>query len=39
MTARLNHTIVYSSDRTKSARFLATILGLSAPKRQPVSAN
>src|ERR1700747_2269672 len=27
MTAQLNHTIVYSSDRTKSARFLAAILG------------
>jgi len=27
MTAQLNHTIVYSSDRTKSARFLAALLG------------
>jgi hypothetical protein len=25
MTAQLNHTIVYSSDRAKSARFLAEI--------------
>jgi catechol 2,3-dioxygenase-like lactoylglutathione lyase family enzyme len=33
MTAQLNHTIVYSSDRKKSARFLAEILGLSAPIR------
>src|SRR5947209_18274902 len=33
MTAQLNHTIVYSSDRAKSARFLAEILGLSAPIR------
>jgi catechol 2,3-dioxygenase-like lactoylglutathione lyase family enzyme len=33
MTAQLNHTIVYSSDRTKSARFLAAILGRSAPVR------
>jgi catechol 2,3-dioxygenase-like lactoylglutathione lyase family enzyme len=33
MTAQLNHTIVYSSDRVKSARFLAEILGLSAPVR------
>jgi catechol 2,3-dioxygenase-like lactoylglutathione lyase family enzyme len=31
MTAQLNHTIVYSSDHTKSARFLAEILGLPAP--------
>jgi catechol 2,3-dioxygenase-like lactoylglutathione lyase family enzyme len=30
MTAQLNHTIVYSSDRAKSARFLAEILGLRA---------
>src|ERR1700761_4364129 len=33
MTARLNHTIVYSSDRSKSARFLAEMLGLPAPVR------
>ena len=33
MTAQLNHTIVYSSDRTKSARFLAEILGRPAPVR------
>jgi catechol 2,3-dioxygenase-like lactoylglutathione lyase family enzyme len=33
MTAQLNHTIVYSSDRTKSARFLAAILGRPAPVR------
>jgi len=33
MTAQLNHTIVYSSDQTKSARFLAAILGRPAPVR------
>src|SRR5580698_4456455 len=33
MTAQLNHTIVYSSDRAKSARFLAEILGRPAPFR------
>lgn len=33
MTAQLNHTIIYSSDRTKSARFLADILGRPAPVR------
>jgi hypothetical protein len=33
MTTQLNHTIVYSSDRTKSARFLAEILGRPAPVR------
>ena len=33
MTAQLNHTIVYASDRARSARFLAEILGLSAPVR------
>lgn len=33
MTAQLNHTIVYSSDRTKSARFLAQMLGRPAPIR------
>jgi hypothetical protein len=27
VTAQLNHTIVYSADRAKSARFLAEILG------------
>lgn len=32
MPAHLNHTIVWSSDRTKSARFLATTLGLAAPR-------
>ena len=31
MTAQLNHTIFYSSDEAKSARFLAKILGLPAP--------
>jgi hypothetical protein len=31
MTAQLNHTIVYSTDRGKSARLLAEILGLPAP--------
>ena len=33
MTAQLNHTIVYSSDRTKSARFLAEMLGRPTPVR------
>jgi hypothetical protein len=33
MTAQLNHTIVYASDRTRSARFLAEILGRPAPVR------
>lgn len=33
MTVQLNHTIVYSSDFTKSARFLAGILGRPAPVR------
>ena len=33
MTAQLNHTIVYSSDPTKSARFLAEMLGRPAPVR------
>ena len=33
MTAQLNHTIVYSSDRTKSAHFLAEILERPAPVR------
>jgi hypothetical protein len=36
MTAHLNHTIVWSSDRTKSARFLAEMLG--RPEPAPVSA-
>jgi catechol 2,3-dioxygenase-like lactoylglutathione lyase family enzyme len=31
MTAKLNHTIVYSSDRARSARFLAEILGRPEP--------
>lgn len=31
MSVQLNHTIVWSSDQTKSARFLAAILGLPAP--------
>jgi catechol 2,3-dioxygenase-like lactoylglutathione lyase family enzyme len=31
MTAQLNHTIVYSSDPARSARFLADILGHPAP--------
>jgi hypothetical protein len=31
--AALNHTIVWSSDQTKSARFLAEMLGRSAPTR------
>jgi catechol 2,3-dioxygenase-like lactoylglutathione lyase family enzyme len=33
MAAQLNHTIIWSSDRTKSAHFLANILGLPAPAR------
>lgn len=33
MVAELNHTIVWSSDQTKSARFLAEILGQSQPSR------
>ena len=33
MPALLNHTIVWSSDRTQSARFLAEMLGLSSPLR------
>ena len=33
MTAQLNHTIVYSSDPTESAHFLAEILGRPAPVR------
>ena len=31
VTVRLNHTIIWSSDRTRSARFLADILGRSPP--------
>ncbi len=31
MTVQLNHTIVWSSDQAKSARFLADMLGRSAP--------
>ena len=33
MAAQLNHTIVWSSDPSSSARFLATILGRPAPVR------
>lgn len=33
MGARLNHTIVWSADRTKSARFLAEMLGRPAPSK------
>ena len=33
MPPQLNHTIVWSSDRTRSARFLADILGLDSPTR------
>jgi hypothetical protein len=33
MAAQLNHTIVWSSDQTKAARFLAEMLGLPAPTR------
>jgi catechol 2,3-dioxygenase-like lactoylglutathione lyase family enzyme len=33
MAIQLNHTIVWSSDQTKSARFLAEILGRPAPTR------
>ena len=33
MAAQLNHTIVWSSDQTKSARFLAEMLGRPAPVR------
>jgi catechol 2,3-dioxygenase-like lactoylglutathione lyase family enzyme len=33
MPVQLNHTIVWSSDPTKSAHFLTTILGLPAPVR------
>ena len=33
MTVQLNHTIVWSFDRTMSARFLAEMLGRPAPTR------
>src|SRR5258707_6718597 len=33
MAAELNHTIVWSSDQTMSARFLAEMLGRPAPTR------
>jgi catechol 2,3-dioxygenase-like lactoylglutathione lyase family enzyme len=33
MTVQFNHTIVWSSDQTKSARFLAEMLGRPAPIR------
>ena len=33
MNIQLNHTIVWSSDKTKSANFLAEILGRPAPER------
>jgi catechol 2,3-dioxygenase-like lactoylglutathione lyase family enzyme len=33
VAAQLNHTIVWSSDQTKSALFLAEMLGLPAPVR------
>lgn len=33
MSAQLNHTIVWSTDQAKSARFLAEILGRPAPTR------
>lgn len=33
MAVQLNHTIVWSSDQTKSARFLAEMLGRPAPTR------
>jgi catechol 2,3-dioxygenase-like lactoylglutathione lyase family enzyme len=33
MRAQLNHTIVWCSDRTRSARFLAEILGRPAPSK------
>jgi catechol 2,3-dioxygenase-like lactoylglutathione lyase family enzyme len=32
MTAQLNHTIVWCSDKARSAAFLADVLGLPAPK-------
>ncbi len=33
MGVQLNHTIVWSADRTRSARFLADMLGRAAPKK------
>jgi hypothetical protein len=33
MAAQLNHTLVWSSDQTMSARFLAEMLGRPAPTR------
>ena len=33
MAVQLNHTIVWSTDQTKSARFLAEMLGRSEPAR------
>jgi len=33
MSVQLNHTIVWSSDKSKSARFVAEILGLPSPVR------
>jgi catechol 2,3-dioxygenase-like lactoylglutathione lyase family enzyme len=33
LAAQLNHTIVYATDRDRSARFLTEILGLAAPIR------
>jgi catechol 2,3-dioxygenase-like lactoylglutathione lyase family enzyme len=33
VTVQLNHTIVYSSDRARSARFMADLLGRPAPVR------
>ena len=33
MAAQFNHTIVWSSDQTMSARFLAEMLGRPAPTR------
>jgi hypothetical protein len=35
--AQFNHTIVWSSDQTKSARFLAEMLGRPAPVRFGIS--
>jgi len=33
MTVSLNHTIVWSSDQTKSSRFFSDMLGLPPPNR------
>ena len=33
MTVQFNHTIVWCTDQTKSARYLADTLGLEAPRR------